>query len=246
MSLSQYYQKIYNYLCGNSTNCRPWHFQWHSLRDLNHWQKERLWNLNGKILDVGCGEKPYELWLDPKKIEKYVGIDVISAKGLDYLVKPRDKWPLEDNSFDCVMMTQSLEHFEDELNTLNETLRVLKPNGKLLITIPFLLQQHGAPYDFRRYTIFGLKNLLEKNYNILEISPQGKVGAVLSMLFLTSIENTLNSRFIYRILKGILLPFWLLFSLIINIIGVFLNLTDLGLQHYCQVCIIATKKEINA
>lgn len=245
MNLSQIYQTIYKTLCGVSPNCFPWHFQWHSLKDLNKWQKKRIWDLYGKVLDVGCGEKPYETWLDPKKIETYVGLDVIPSKKLDFLVGSDEQWPLEDNSFDCVIMTQSLEHFENASHSLEETFRVLKPKGKLLITIPFLVQQHGAPYDFRRYTIFGLKNLFEKKYNVIELSSQGKVGSVLSMLFLASIENTLNSHFFYRMLKGVFFPIWIIFSFMINIIGLFLNLMDLGSQHYCHVCFIATKKDSN-
>ena len=63
----------------------------------------------------------------------------------------------------CLISNQVLEHVEDELLFLREINRVLKKNGKLLLTVPFIWPEHEQPYDFRRYTSFGITKILNQN-----------------------------------------------------------------------------------
>jgi SAM-dependent methyltransferase len=242
MKLGDLYEKFYRAICGNHPTYYPWHFQWHFLRETHQWKKKNLKTLSGNILDIGCGNKPYSLWFDQAKIIQYIGLDVIESPEVDVVVKPAERWPFKDGSFDCIMMTQTLEHLENPNHTLAELKRVLKPEGVLVLTVPFIYPVHGEPYDFKRYTTYGLNQLFSKDFHLKEVKGVGKLGSVLATLLLTNIENNLNLTFAGRIAKGLLLPLWVLFSFLVNIVCLPLNWIDCSSSHYCNSCVLAVKK----
>jgi ubiquinone/menaquinone biosynthesis C-methylase UbiE len=64
------------------------------------------------------------------------------------------------------------EHIFNLPDILKEINRVIKPNGDLLITIPFAIHEHEVPYDFARYTRFGICDLLTKSgFEVVKIEP---------------------------------------------------------------------------
>ncbi len=69
--------------------------------------------------------------------------------------------PFPDMTFDTVVAFQVLEHLPEPKLALEEMFRVLRPEGTLLLTTPFMWGIHEAPYDFYRYTPYGLTYLLE-------------------------------------------------------------------------------------
>ncbi len=132
-------------------------------------------NSNYKILDVGCGLKPYKKYFENAT---YLGIDV-EESGRESQNKIADKFfdginiPYDDNEFDIIICTQVLEHalYADKL--LSEMYRVLKTDGEVFLTVPFLWGEHEQPYDFRRFTSFGIKKLFEDTgFTIVQ---QGKI-----------------------------------------------------------------------
>ena len=72
-------------------------------------------------------------------------------------------FPFENGHFDSVLTSQVLEHVFTPDEFLQEIHRVLKPDGRLLLTVPFVWDEHEQPYDYARYSSFGLRHLLEKN-----------------------------------------------------------------------------------
>ncbi len=118
----------------------------------------------GRVLDVGCGSQPYRV-LMPKKVD-YVGIDIAEAeahfgyKMPDTIYYSGDTWPVEDQSVDYVLCTETLEHVADPAQFLGQAARVLRPGGTLLLTVPFSARWHFIPHDYWRYTPSGLKRLL--------------------------------------------------------------------------------------
>lgn len=94
------------------------------------------------VLDLGCGYYPQALIALKEKIREGVGIDQdISDQTLStklQLIKGniQSHLPLPDNQFDCVLMLAVLEHLDHPQKTLRECYRVLKPGGRLIITIP--------------------------------------------------------------------------------------------------------------
>jgi len=120
--------------------------------------------ITGKTLDVGCGTKPYERYFNSTE---YIGLEVENTinkeeKSVDIFYKG-DKIPFSDNEFDSVITSQVLEHVFNPQQFLAEINRVLKSNGKLLLTVPFIWDEHEQPFDYGRYSSFGLKDILEKN-----------------------------------------------------------------------------------
>lgn len=122
------------------------------------------------VLDVGCGTKPYEQLI---KSNTYTGIEFDS----DYSRKNSKadifydgkNFPVGSEKYDLVISNQVLEHvFEPEV-FIKEIKRVLQKNGTLILTVPFVWEEHEKPFDYGRYTSFGLKHLFEKNgFKVLE------------------------------------------------------------------------------
>lgn len=143
----------------------------------------RLAHVQGSILDVGCGEMPFRALLGPDVT--YVGIDVPSANAFGMMQHPEiiafdgTHIPFPDAFFNCVLCTEVLEHVEEYAPLIAEMARVLKPGGRLLVTVPFAARVHHAPYDFYRFTRFRLQTLF-KGFGAVEISERGDDLAVIA------------------------------------------------------------------
>ncbi|MBN1415298.1 MAG: class I SAM-dependent methyltransferase [Bacteroidales bacterium] len=128
----------------------------------------------GKVLDVGCGDKPFYSDIQ-EKIEQYIGLehkDSIHAKDKAEILGSADSIPLPDNHVDTVILTQVLEHIENPSAVLKEISRVMKLQGILIIAWPFLYPIHEEPRDFYRYTVFGLTHLAkEAGFEVLSFVP---------------------------------------------------------------------------
>jgi len=126
-----------------------------SIADLSH-------HVGGRVLDVGCGQKPYEALF---QTTEYVGLELDTVenrqkKKADFFYEGR-VFPFENASFDTVILNQVLEHVFNPDEFLGEINRVLKQGGGLLLTTPFMWDEHEQPHDFARYSSFGLRHLLE-------------------------------------------------------------------------------------
>ena len=129
--------------------------------------------INGEILDFGCGSKPYESLF--KNAKTYLGVDV-KVSGHDHKNSKVDYFydgknlPFPNESFDAVVSFEVFEHVFNIEEVLQEIHRVTKPNGNLLLTIPFAWDEHEIPYDFARYTSYGITHILEKNgFKVIEL-----------------------------------------------------------------------------
>ena len=132
-------------------------------KEIFYFIKDNSIFLRGKILDFGGGSKPYQYLF--KNIQCYFSIEVLSNKEN---LKPDiyydgNKLPFASNSFDAIVCTEVLEHVENIDTVINELYRVLKPRGRMIITTPFMCIEHEMPYDFRRFSLNGLSNLMKKN-----------------------------------------------------------------------------------
>lgn len=133
------------------------------------------------VLDAGAGRAPYR---DLFAHAKYETADFLAVKGKKYTppdyVCDLGEIPVEDARFDHVVLTQVLEHIPQPARVLAELHRVLKPGGRLWLTAPLFYAEHERPYDFFRYTQFGLRRLLEDaGYEVLEIDwMEGYLGTL--------------------------------------------------------------------
>jgi SAM-dependent methyltransferase len=164
---------------------------------------------DGCLLDVGCGTKPYESLFN---VASYIGLDVAggghedAAKSADVYYDGKN-FPFSDSFFDYAISNQVLEHVFEPEQFMDEIHRVLKPNGLLLITVPFVWDEHEAPYDYGRYTSFGLNYLIsKKGFKIIEQYKSGgyvdtltqMLSSYISTVFLTKNQylNVLISLFL--------------------------------------------------
>lgn len=156
----------------------------------------------GSLLDIGCGNKPYEDLL-PKTITKYVGCDIDQSDlGKVDILCPADNIPVPDDSFDTVFSTQVLEHVANHGGMLTEAYRVLKPGGSLILSCPMYWPLHEEPYDFFRFTKYGLQHLLsEKGFTHIEIVPCGGRWAVAGTMLLELLP--LRPRIANRLLNPV-------------------------------------------
>ena len=127
-------------------------------------------NLNGKLLDVGCGTKPYE---NICNVDEYIGLEIDDEGNRQHnyadVFYDGKTIPFEDKSFDSILSNQVFEHVFNPNQFLKEINRVTKVGGKFLITVPFVWDEHEQPYDYARYSSFGLKHILAENgFEIIE------------------------------------------------------------------------------
>ena len=129
------------------------------------------------LLDVGAGDCQYKPYFVGKC--KYISQDV-GGKDKCFTYDQIDirseiyNIPLPDASADIILCTQVLEHLKYPVRALKEMHRLLKPGGRLYLTVPFAADEHMLPYDYFRYTRYGLDFLMrEQGFLPPEISPQG-------------------------------------------------------------------------
>lgn len=181
---------------------------------------------SGKLLDVGCGSKPYEHLFS---VQDYIGID-IAVSGHSHRNSRVDKFydgkviPFDDGYFDNVFSSEVFEHVFDIDELLDEINRVLRPGGKLGFTCPFVWDEHEQPFDFARYTSFAIEHLLSKHgFKLIQLNKStGYIDTVMQMLSAYVWQHVLPNN-VY--LKAFLQP---LLVAPINITGVILSVIDLS------------------
>lgn len=133
-----------------------------------------------KILDMGGKKKNKRGYFDIEKYNlnvEYANLDVKTEP--DYLCD-LTKVPVEDNSFDGVILSEVLEHISEPEWVLKEANRVLIPGGIVLICVPFMYHKHADPFDFWRFTDDCLYSMLAKNgFSQITIEKQGLFFSVL-------------------------------------------------------------------
>lgn len=166
--------------------------------------------LSGKLLDFGCGSKPYENLFS---VSQYIGLDM-EKTGHNHINSKVDVFydgkqiPFDNETFDSIFCSEVFEHVFNLDEVLIEISRVLKKNGQILITVPFAWNEHEIPYDFGRYTSFGIRDILEKNgYEIITLKKNGNFARVLFQLWALYIYTFIDTRSnkINRLLRGILI-----------------------------------------
>ena len=176
---------------------RSWFYFEHLERVLLRDQlREARQYASGLLLDIGCGGKPYEALFEDR-ITGYLGLDYppthLAVEEVAY-VPVADIYgdgahlPIRSGVVDTVLCTQALEHVPEPWVVMGEVARVLCPGGYLILTAPLEWGLHGEPYDFYRYTEYGLRHLAERSGLTVDyIRPRGGFWALAGQLFSTHI-----------------------------------------------------------
>ena len=128
--------------------------------------------LHGRALDLGCGNSPYQPLLT--SITSYVPYDVDRSSLGAHVIGTAESLPFASASFDSALCTQVLEHVAQPAQVIAEIARVLKPAGRLVLSAPQAWRLHEQPYDYFRYTRFGLQTLLSAvSLSMVSCEPTG-------------------------------------------------------------------------
>lgn len=154
------YRVLYNLFRG-----LPIHPQWLSDR-FHRTSSHLLAGINRSlVLDIGSGNRSIAPFLGgentiycidfPDTNSRYTSIPDIYGDACSL--------PIADESVDVILLLEVLEHVPSADRALKEVHRALKVGGSLYISVPFIYPIHDAPYDFRRFTLHGLRLLLSEN-----------------------------------------------------------------------------------
>lgn len=163
------------------------------------------------VADFGCGNSPYES-LFTKKNTRYLKIDLPENNNAEIKIDEQGRIEMPDQSVDIVISTQVLEHVLDPVLYLSEALRILKPDGCLIISTHGYWIFHPDPTDYWRWTSMGLKKIIsEAGFSIVSFT--GLMGRIAYGLQLFQDGLYFKSpKFMKLILPVFIQPFILLFD----------------------------------
>ena len=129
----------------------------------------------GKVLNAGAGHRDISPLVDGELYNQ----DIKPAPRVDF-EGPLHEVPVEDEFFDTIICNAVLEHVENPEEVMREFHRVCKRGGTLYLTVPFMQPEHLDPTDYQRYTLDGLKRLVERHG--FEVADSGGVHSVYTTL----------------------------------------------------------------
>lgn len=196
--------------------------------------------LKGKLLDFGCGNKPYENLFN---CDNYIGLDIENS-GNSHSKSKVDVYydgrtiPFETNYFESVFSSEVLTHVFNTSDILNEIHRVLKPDGVFLLTVPFSWFENEIPFDNVRYTSFGIKYALEEaGFKIVKFEKTTNFIQTVFQLFNGYLYYNLGRNSLLRILVIIFIIFPL------NVLSIILsNILPKDNSLFCNNVVLAKKK----
>jgi SAM-dependent methyltransferase len=209
------------------------------------------------LLDAGAGEQQYRKFCTHVK---YVSQDFALYTGAgDNLGLQTGEWdyknldiisdivsiPVPDCSFDVILCTEVFEHIPEPIKAIREFSRILKPGGKLILTLPVCSLTHFAPYyfynGFSRY--FLIKYLEESDMSIFELNYNGNYYEFLAqeihrIPYMAERYSGFKGPFFKYFLKGLLVPLMIFLN--------FLSKRDTGSTDLLSmgIHVVAIKKEI--
>lgn len=192
--------------------------------------------IKGLILDVGSGLSPFQKYV---KNGRFITLDYTMDVN-PTLVGLATYLPFKSNSFDSIICTDVLEHLEEPSSCIKEMRRVLKVSGYIYITVPMLWCLHYEPYDFYRFTKYGLTYLLKKeNLHIVRVEPIGKIFSYAAARFCEKLYNIVNKTIFFLPKQWrfvVVIPLTLPFSfLLCNFTSLFDKMNKRDIFSWCVI-----------
>ena len=149
----------------------------------------------GRLLDIGCGNKPYERMF-VGQVAEYIGCDVVqsSSERVDVICSAT-LIPLEDASFETILCTQVIEHVADHRSLIREAYRLLRRGGVMILSGPMYWPLHEEPHDFFRFTKYGFHHILEEvGFVVDSLENNGGKWALCGQVLIHMIQGSTLSR----------------------------------------------------
>jgi len=183
-----------------------WQYRWllkkHMLTPLSEYAQKYT---NGRLLDIGCGDKPYQS-LFPSKISINMGLDTNRIPTKADIYGSVTALPIKSNSINTVLCVWVLDDVPEPNHIFVEVSRVLKKGGKFLLVANQSDGLHFEPNCFYLFTKYAIKHLAEKNsMQILEYKEIGGVWIMIGRKFITYFSKICSKLFILKLLKPLIL-----------------------------------------
>lgn len=131
----------------------------------------------GRLADLGCGDVPlYGMYRE--LVTEAVCVDWGQSRHkighIDFECDLNKPLPFDSASFDTLVLSDVLEHLSEPAALWSEMSRILRPEGKVICTVPFFYWLHEFPHDYFRYTEFALRRFAsQSSLRVLELKPLG-------------------------------------------------------------------------
>lgn len=162
--------------------------------------------IKGDVLDLGCGEMPYREWM-LQFCRSYTGIDWSSTPHklrADVVADLNRPIPLDAEIADTIVSISTLEHLNNPANLFSESYRMLRPGGVLILQVPFMWHVHEAPFDYFRFTQYGLRKLADDaNFSQIEIRIMSGVWTTIALKLNYQIRRLVRGPNAYRIVANL-------------------------------------------
>jgi len=185
---------------------------WYHKNSIQKFIESQLYQLNGIVLDAGCGNMPYKKFiLTHSNTKQYIGLDIEEAR-IYGDIKPDIFWkdgciPLENKTVDSILSTEVIEHVFELEPYLKECNRVLKIKGTIILTTPFLWPLHEAPYDAHRLSPWSIEKHLEKTgFQNVNVVPLGGWNASMAQMLGLWVKRSGMNKLIQFIMTILLYP----------------------------------------
>lgn len=174
--------------------------------------------IRGVVYDLGCSDSHYKRFI-LENADSYVGVDWSNSLhdiNADIIADLNDRLPIPDATADTVFSISTLEHLREPKIMLKESYRILKPGGKLIIQTPWQWHVHEAPFDYYRYSKFGLEYLIASSgFKNITVEPQFGFFSTIALKLNYFSERIFRGPMIVKILVGaIFIPLWTLTQLV--------------------------------
>lgn len=175
-------------------------------------------HFRGHLVDLGCGEAPFKDYF-LQFADKYTGVDwsnTFHNSGADVVSDLNVGITLEDEVADSIISLSVMEHLCEPQVFLNESYRILKRGGEMILQVPWQWWIHEAPHDYFRYTPYGLKYMFEKaGFEDIQVEAQnGFFTTWIVKMNYFSARFIRGPRLLKWLIKAILVPFWTLGQLL--------------------------------
>lgn len=191
----------------------------------------------GNLYDFGCGEKPYkEFFL--QHCSSYTGVDwgeTLHTPKADITANLNKPLPINNAVADTIVSLSVIEHLCEPQTMLDEAYRILRSGGYIFLQVPFMWHVHESPYDFFRYTRYGLEYLFKKS-GFVDIKIEATTGFwamwILKLNYQT-LRFVRGPKPVRTMTRMILIPFWWINQHLANILDRYWPNSDGETAGYC-------------